>query len=79
MSIKMILASTAALAMVAGTPAFAAKNQNQQIAAAESGGGGGEQAKKICRTFPNSATRVKREKLCLSKAEWKKFDYEQER
>ena len=78
MSIKMIFASTVALAMVAGTPAFAAKNQNQQIAAVESGGAG-EKVKKSCRTFPNSATRVKREKLCLTKADWKKFDYEQSR
>ena len=72
MSFKLILASTAALAMVAGTPAFAAKNQSQQIAAVEAG-------KKICRTFTKSETRVKREKLCLTKAEWKKFDYEQSR
>ena len=80
MSIKMIFASTAALAMVAGTPAFAAKSQsqNQQVAAADSGGGAGVQKdKKICRSFPNSASRMKREKLCLTKAEWKKFEADQ--
>jgi hypothetical protein len=75
MSIKMILASTAALAMVAGTPAFAAKNQNRQVAASDSGGGG-EKVKKICRNFDNSATRMKRERLCLTRAEWKKFEQE---
>ncbi|HYI41312.1 MAG TPA: hypothetical protein VE053_13440 [Allosphingosinicella sp.] len=74
MSIKMILASTAALAMVAGTPAFAAKDQDRQVAAAEAGGAG---AKKICRTFSNTVSRVKREKLCLTKAEWKKFEQDQ--
>jgi hypothetical protein len=76
MSIKLILASTAALAMVAGTPAFAAKSQSQQVVASDSGGGGGDRAKKTCRTFPNSATRVKRERLCLTRAEWKKFEQE---
>ncbi len=78
MSFKMIFASTAALAMVAGTPAFAAKSQNRQVAATESGlGGGGEKVKKICRTFPHSATRMKREKLCLTRADWKKFEQQQ--
>ncbi|MGA9582039.1 MAG: hypothetical protein WBR13_08740 [Allosphingosinicella sp.] len=74
MSIKMIFASTAALAMVAGTPAFAAKNQNQHVAVSEAGGGGDEKAKKVCRSFKNTVSRVKREKLCLTKAEWKKFE-----
>jgi hypothetical protein len=81
MSIKMIFASTAALAMAAGTPAFAAKsqNQNQQVAAADAGGGPGEKVeRRTCRTFPNSATRMKREKLCLTRAEWKKFQNEQQ-
>jgi len=73
MSIKMIFASAAALAMVAGTPAFAAKGSGQPSAEA----GGGEKAKaerKKCRTFENSAMRTKRERLCLTAAEWKKFD-----
>ena len=73
MSIRTILASTAALAMAAGSPAFAAKNQNQQVAASDSGGGG-VKARKICRTYANTASRMKREKLCLTRADWKKFD-----
>ncbi|HEX8062455.1 MAG TPA: hypothetical protein VF535_04495 [Allosphingosinicella sp.] len=82
MSIKLIFASTAALAMVAGTPAFAAKNQNQnqnqQAAMSDSGGGAGVQKdRKICRTFQNSASRMKREKLCLTRADWKKFEADQ--
>jgi hypothetical protein len=77
MSIKMILASTAALAMVAGTPAFAAKSQSQQLAASEAGGGGGEKARKICRTFKNTVSRMKAEKVCLTRAEWKKVEQEQ--
>ncbi|HET9639851.1 MAG TPA: hypothetical protein VFP12_11655 [Allosphingosinicella sp.] len=77
MNIKTILASTAAFAMVAGTPAFAAKsqNQNQQAVASDAGGGAGvDKGKKICRSFANTVSRMKREKLCLTKAEWKKFE-----
>lgn len=77
MSIRMIFASTAALAMVAASPAFAAKsqNQNQQAVAADPNGGAGvEKDKKICRSFQNTISRMKRETLCLTKAEWKKFE-----
>jgi hypothetical protein len=79
MSIKLIFASTAALAMVAGTPSFAAKSpsQNQQVAASDSGGGAGVKAadeRKICRFIDNTESRMKRQRLCYTKAEWKKFD-----
>jgi hypothetical protein len=75
MSIKMILASTAALAMVAGTPALAAKgSQSDQAAGVSDTKAKGE--RKICRTFDASETRMKKTKLCLTRAEWKKFDYE---
>ena len=77
MNIKMIFASTAALAMVAGTPAFAAKSPNQQVAASDSGAGAGVKARKICRTFKNTVSRMKAEKVCLTRAEWKKVDAEQ--
>lgn len=81
MSIKMIFASAAALAMVAGTPAFAAKgNQNDQ---ASSAADGSQRAKKkndgkICRTFDSTESRMNRTRLCLTSAEWKKFDDEQD-
>ena len=80
MSIKTIFASTAALALVAGTPAFAAKSQgqSQQAVASDSGGGAGEKARKICRTFKNTVSRMKAEKVCLTRAEWKKVDAEQQ-
>jgi hypothetical protein len=76
MNIKLIFASTAALAMVAGSPAFAAKSQDQQAIAADNGGGG-QAEKKTCRTFANSASRMKSERICLTRAEWKKFEQEQ--
>ena len=80
MSIKMIFASTAALAMVAGTPAFAAKSQTerQQAVASDSGGAGVDKGRKICRTFKNTVSRMKAEKVCLTRAEWKKVDSEQQ-
>jgi hypothetical protein len=79
MSIKLIFASTAALALVAGAPAHAAKSQAERAlaAAADGGAGAGAKAKnerKTCRTFDNSASRMKRERLCLTREQWKKFD-----
>ncbi|MDB5691122.1 MAG: hypothetical protein JWO81_185 [Alphaproteobacteria bacterium] len=29
---------------------------------------------KICKTFENTASRMKAERLCLTRQEWKKFD-----
>jgi hypothetical protein len=75
MSIKMIFASTAALALVAGTPALAAKNQNRQLASSEVGGSEAKQkSDKTCRFIDNSASRMKRQRLCFTREEWKKFD-----
>jgi hypothetical protein len=79
MSIKLIFASTAALALIAGAPASAAKSQSEQAAASD--GGGGAKAKderKSCRFFDNTATRMKRERLCLTPEQWKKFEEEQQ-
>ena len=80
MSIKLILASTAALALVAGAPAHAAKSQSDQAAESD-GGGAGAKAKderKTCRTFDNSESRMNRQRLCLTREQWKKFEAEQE-
>ncbi|HEX8307209.1 MAG TPA: hypothetical protein VF645_02180 [Allosphingosinicella sp.] len=78
MSIKMIFTSAAALAMAAATPAFAAKEQGQRLAASDSGGGGaGVNAKgerKICKFMDATESRMKRERLCFTKAEWRKFE-----
>ncbi|HYE29598.1 MAG TPA: hypothetical protein VEA61_15370 [Allosphingosinicella sp.] len=78
MGIKLIFASTAALALAAAVPAFAAKSQNDQRAAAS--GGAGAKAKderKTCRFYDNTASRMKRERLCLTREQWKKFEAEQ--
>ena len=77
MSFKLILASTAALAMAAGTPAFAAKSQVQPRALESDSGGAGVKAKderKICRFIEKTESRMGRERLCFTKAEWRKFE-----
>jgi hypothetical protein len=76
MSIKFILASTAALALVAGSPAFAARAQGEQAstAGAASDGGKAKSERKTCRTFIGSDSRMKRDRLCLTRSEWKKFE-----
>ena len=81
MSIKLIFASTAALALIAGAPAHAAKNESARALAAADAGTGvkAKEERKSCRTFDNSASRMKRERLCLTREGWKKFDAEQAR
>ncbi|HYJ83648.1 MAG TPA: hypothetical protein VEW26_12510 [Allosphingosinicella sp.] len=83
MSIRMIFASAAALAMAAGSPALAAKSQGQQqqVLASDSGGDAGVKAKgerKICKFIDATESRMKRERLCYTKAEWEKFDEAQQ-
>ena len=76
MSIKLIFASTAALALIAGAPAHAAKNESvRALAAAEGGADAKAKAeRKTCRYFDNTASRMKRERLCLTREQWKKFE-----
>ena len=75
MSIKLIFASTAALALMAGTPAVAAKSQSEQPVAGNSGAKAKEE-RKTCRTFESTESRMKRTRLCLTRAQWKKFEEE---
>ena len=79
MSIKLIFASTAALALIAGAPAFAAKTQTERALASADGAtdAKAKDERKTCRVFDNSASRMKRERLCLTREQWKKFDEEQ--
>ena len=79
MSIKMIVASAAALALTGGTPAYAAKSQSQRALATVDGSAGttAKEERKTCRLIDNSASRMKRQRLCLTREEWKKFDAEQ--
>ena len=79
MIIKQMFAATAALALIAGGPAFAAKSQDRQAAESD-GGGAGVKAKderKICKTFDSTESRMKREKLCLTREGWREFERKQ--
>jgi hypothetical protein len=68
------LAPLAALSLLAtSAPAFAKAQEgdgNGSVTATS------KSEKKICKTFENTASRMKREKLCLTRAQWKKFDAE---
>lgn len=76
MSIKLIFASTAALALIAGAPAHAAKNESARALAAASGGSEAKakEERKTCRLFDNSTSRMKRERVCMTRDQWKKFE-----
>ncbi|HEY0044411.1 MAG TPA: hypothetical protein VGB62_07660 [Allosphingosinicella sp.] len=64
-----LFASIAALSMIAAAaPAAAARGQDAPEATAQ------KADKKICRKFDNTTSRMKSTKLCLTKAEWRKFE-----
>ena len=71
MNRKTLLASIAAISMAAVPAAAFAKSQAEQPAVASSAG-----EKKICKTFASTESRMKSTRLCMTKAEWKKFDSE---
>ena len=65
-----LIASFAALSMIAAAaPAYAKAQDSEQSA-----GAAAKTEKKTCKTFQNTASRMKATRLCLTKAEWKKFD-----
>ena len=79
MKIKQMFAASAALALVAAGPAFAAKSQDRQAVESD-GGGAGAKAKderKICKMFDSTESRMKREKLCLTREGWREFERKQ--
>ena len=68
-----IFAPLAALSMIAiAAPASAAAAKGQDASATTASEGKAE--KKICRRFDNTTSRMKSTRLCLNKAEWKKFE-----
>lgn len=58
----------AAMLIAAGAAPAAAKPGQGSSSAADQG------ERKICKTFHMTGSRVRAEKLCLTKSEWKKFD-----
>lgn len=81
---KIALASLAAFALTAAAPAAAAKPETQlaaaegTVAAAPATAASGKEAKKTCRRFDNTTSRVRGITLCLTREEWKKFEAEQD-
>ena len=71
---RIVTAAAAAAIALLATPAFA-KSQNEGDAAAT--GTKAKSDRKICRTFDNTASRLKREKVCLTREQWRKFDLAQ--
>ncbi len=78
MKTKLMFAAASAFALVAVAPAQAAKSQDRQSAESEAGGAGARAKgeRKICRTFERTESRMKRDKVCLTRQEWKKFERE---
>jgi len=82
MKIKQMFAATAALALIAGGPAFAAKSQDREAAVSDGGGSGAKvkakSERKTCKTFYSTESRMKRETLCLTREGWREFERAQE-
>ena len=72
---KTLFAAATALAVVAAGPAAARTTQNADGNSAAAAGQK-KQDRKICRTFENSASRMKAQRVCLTKEQWKKFEAE---
>ncbi|MFN3389524.1 MAG: hypothetical protein ACK40O_11390 [Allosphingosinicella sp.] len=70
---KTIFASLAAVALTAAAPAGASSGTKSDAAQTQEAEAP-KAEKKICKTYENTASRMKATKLCLTKAEWKKFD-----
>ena len=66
-----LIASFAALSMIALAAPASARTQSEEASA-----GSAKAERKLCRTFENSASRMKATRLCLTKSEWKKFEAE---
>ncbi|MEA3039806.1 MAG: hypothetical protein QOE79_2319 [Sphingomonadales bacterium] len=84
--IRIAFASAAAAALIAAAPASAERTPVEAANAAATAEAGSPAAvsadrdkgeRKICKTFEYSASRLKREKLCLTRDEWKKFEADQ--
>ena len=74
---RILSAITAAALVAAGSvPAFA-KAQDSQSYGRTSASSSDKAERKICKSFPNTASRLRTETLCLTKSGWKKFDAQQ--
>jgi hypothetical protein len=77
---KIALASLAALSLIAAAPAAAgtAAPDGQPAVASPSQASQSPEGPKICRFIDNTESRTKRQRLCYTREQWKKFDEAQE-
>ena len=67
----------AALALTA-TPALAAKTSAKDQAIGQEAGGSAESSeRKICKRLENTGTRMKNDRVCLTKSDWRKLEDQQ--
>lgn len=65
----------AAALILSAAPAFAAKTSaKDQTIAEEAGVTTAAAERKICKRLENSGTRMKNDRVCLTKEEWRKLD-----
>ena len=62
-----------ALALSAA-PAFAAKSSAKDQTIAEDAGTTAAAERKVCKRLENTGTRMKNDRVCLTKDEWRKLD-----
>jgi hypothetical protein len=84
MTRQALLAAAAAFTMIA-TPALAERGHSSEAATTEAATAPTEAApaadakaeKKTCRTYQNTVSRMKSERLCLTREQWRKFEEQQ--
>ena len=84
MTRQALLAAAAAFTMIA-TPALAERGHSSEAATTEAATAQTEAApaadakaeKKTCRTYQNTVSRMKSERLCLTREQWRKFEEQQ--
>ena len=84
MTRQALLAAAAALTMIT-TPALAERGRSSEAATSEaataptqaSPDADAKGEKKTCRTFQNTVSRMKSERLCLTREGWRKFEEQQ--
>ena len=80
MFLQAFAASLAALALIAAAPvptAGLASSQDRDNGSAASSGQGADSAKaerKICKNFPDTVSRMRTKRLCLTQSQWREFE-----
>jgi hypothetical protein len=78
---RIFLPASVALAALIATPALANKGHSEAAATASAASAqpasDDKAERKTCRTFENTVSRLKAERVCLTKEGWKKFEEQQ--